>query len=145
MRRDGLSLIEVMVALVIIAITVLLFAYFASSFRGTSQAQIDTQAQVYARSYFDALRAEWSTHSGFNADPSTFAYPRSPEGPPLVPPPKGFELVEFNPEANVTRVSGTDASGKAYSVVVMRQVLIKIRSARGKEYEFRTQIAAPSF
>lgn len=132
-----------MVALVIIVMTVLLFAYFASSFRGTSQAQMDTQAQVYARSYFDALRAEWSTHSGFYTDPKEFAYPR--EGPPLVSPPKSFELVEVNPEAEVTRVSGVDAKGEAYSVVVMRQVLIKIRSLRGKTYEFRTQIAAPSF
>lgn len=68
-----------MVALAILSITILILSYFGSSFSLTKGAQIDTQAQAFARSYFDNLRASWSTRTTFGAGTL-----------PSITPPSGF-------------------------------------------------------
>lgn len=60
MNSKGLTLIEVLIALVILAVGVTIFGYFSTSFSLTRSAQYDTQSQAVARSYFDALRAYWN-------------------------------------------------------------------------------------
>jgi prepilin-type N-terminal cleavage/methylation domain-containing protein len=66
-NRRGFSLVEVLVALVIVAVAVAMFGYFGSGFRLTRTSQIDTQAQAFARSYFDTIRADWSQPVTYSA------------------------------------------------------------------------------
>jgi prepilin-type N-terminal cleavage/methylation domain-containing protein len=59
-RRDGFSLVEMMVAMFIIAIAIIMFSYFLNPLRQTSQSQVETQMAAQARSYLDSLRSSWS-------------------------------------------------------------------------------------
>ena len=67
LRNKGFSLIEVIVAAAVIGAAVMLLGYFFSSFQVTRQAQVDTQAQAFARSYFDATRARWNTSVAYKS------------------------------------------------------------------------------
>ena len=52
-------------ATAIIGVAIVLLGYFFNSFKVTRQAQMDTQAQAFARSYFDSIRARWNTVSAY--------------------------------------------------------------------------------
>jgi prepilin-type N-terminal cleavage/methylation domain-containing protein len=89
-RRGGFSLIEVLVATAIVAAAIVLLGIFYNSFKVTRQAQIDTQAQAFARSYFDATRARWNSSASFKgatavvsdvAAPSGYSYTVTPKTP----------------------------------------------------------------
>jgi prepilin-type N-terminal cleavage/methylation domain-containing protein len=58
-RDGGFSLIEVMVALFIIAIATLIFGYFMTPLQQSKEAQLETQQIASARNYLDNLRALW--------------------------------------------------------------------------------------
>jgi prepilin-type N-terminal cleavage/methylation domain-containing protein len=59
-RGDGgFSLIEVMIALFIIAIATLVFGYFMTPLRQSKEAQQQTQQVTLARNYLDNLRSFW--------------------------------------------------------------------------------------
>ncbi|WP_119313447.1 type IV pilus modification PilV family protein [Calidithermus terrae] len=128
MRRDGLTLIEVLVALVIIAVTTMLLGYFISGFTATSTSRSDTQAQVFARSYFEAVRSEWSTPLDFRNKPL-------PDPATLASLPSGFRVLNYS----VTSVEtvGTDE--------VLRDVRIEIRDPKGKVSVFETRVVKPPF
>jgi prepilin-type N-terminal cleavage/methylation domain-containing protein len=58
-EEAGFSLIEVMVALFIIAVATLIFGYFMTPLRQSKEAQQETQQIAAARNYLDNLRALW--------------------------------------------------------------------------------------
>jgi len=121
-RRSGFSFVEVMVALAILSMTILMLTYFGSSFSLTRKAQIDTQAQAYARSYFDNLRASWSTRATYNA--ATL---------PSVTPPSGFSTLTVTVE-DIQRI-GTQ--------VVLRRVTLRFTGPQDRPYRFATEVALP--
>ncbi|WP_027876420.1 type IV pilus modification PilV family protein [Meiothermus cerbereus] len=122
MRRSGFSFVEVMVALAILSLAILILTYFGSSFSLTRNAQIDTQAQAYARSYFDNLRASWSTRATYNAAVL-----------PSVTPPSGFSSPTVAVE-NIQRI-GTQ--------VVLRRVTLRFTGPQNRPYRFATEVALP--
>ncbi|MCX7783222.1 MAG: prepilin-type N-terminal cleavage/methylation domain-containing protein [Meiothermus sp.] len=122
MRRSGFSFVEVMVALAILSLTILILTYFGSSFTLTRNAQIDTQAQAYARSYFDNLRASWSTRAAFNAGVA-----------PSITPPNGFG----NPTATLTTVQTVGTQ------VVVRRITIDFTGPQNRPYRFTTEVVLP--
>jgi len=112
-----------MVALAILSITIVILSYFGSSFTLTRNAQVDTQAQAFARSYFDNLRASWSTRAAYNA-----------AVPPSVTPPNGFSNPTITP-ATVQTV-GTQ--------VVVRRVTIQFTGPQNRPYRFATEVVLPT-
>jgi Tfp pilus assembly protein PilV len=74
-------LIEVLIAVVVLAIGITIFGYFTTSFSLTRNAQYDTQSQAVARSFFDALRASWNANTSLFVDgPCTLTLPGIPSG-----------------------------------------------------------------
>lgn len=122
MRRNAFSLVEVMVALAILSITILMLSYFGSSFSLTRGAQIDTQAQAFARSYFDTLRASWSTRAAFTAGT-----------PPSVALPSGFRNLTVATED--VQTIGTQ--------VVLRRVTLQFTGPQNRAYRFATEVVGP--
>ncbi len=111
-----------MVALAILSLTILILTYFGSSFSLTRNAQIDTQAQAFARSYFDNLRASWSTRAAFNAAVL-----------PSVTPPSGFSSPTVTVET-IQRI-GTQ--------VVLRRVTLRFTGPQDRPYRFATEVVLP--
>lgn len=111
-----------MVALAILSITILILSYFGSSFTLTRNAQIDTQAQAFARSYFDALRASWSTRVNFAAGT-----------PPAMALPSGF--------SNLT--IATEDVQTIGSQVVLRRVTLQFTGPQNRPYRFTTEVVRP--
>lgn len=122
MRRKAFSLVEVMVALAILSITILILSYFGSSFSLTKGAQIDTQAQAFARSYFDNLRASWSTRTTFGAGTL-----------PSITPPSGFS----NPVVTLEDIQQIGTQ------VVLRRVTLRFTGPQNRAYRFATEVALP--
>lgn len=122
MRRKAFSLVEVMVALAILSISILILSYFGSSFSLTKGAQIDTQAQAFARSYFDNLRASWSTRATFSAGTL-----------PSIAAPSGFSSPTVTLE-DIQRI-GTQ--------VVLRRVTLRFTGPQNRAYRFATEVALP--
>ncbi len=121
-RRSGFSFVEVMVALAILSLTILILTYFGSTFTLTRNAQIDTQAQAFARSYFDNVRASWSTKAAFNAAVL-----------PSVSPPSGFS----NPSASLATVQTIGTQ------VVLRRITLQFTGPQNRSYRFSTEVALP--
>lgn len=67
LNQKGFSLVEVLVAIFIIAMGVILFGYFAKSLKTTSDARIETEAMISLRSALDDTRALWSSSEGYSA------------------------------------------------------------------------------
>ena len=65
-KKQGFSLMEVMVALLLISMTMLMFGYFAKSLKITSSSRQETQAVTSLRSSMERLRSSWGTVDGFN-------------------------------------------------------------------------------
>lgn len=123
MRRSGFSLVEVMVALAILSLTILILTYFGSSFTLTRNAQLDTQAQAFARSYFDNVRASWSTRAAYNAAVA-----------PAVAPPNGFSI----PSTTLATVQ------TAGTQVVVRRITIQFTGPQNRTYRFATEVVLPT-
>ncbi len=111
-----------MVALAILSLTILILTYFGSSFSLTRNAQIDTQAQAFARSYFDNLRASWSTRATYNA-----------AALPSVMPPSGFS----NPTVSVEDIQ------RIGTQVVLRRVTLRFSGPQDRPYRFTTELVLP--
>ncbi len=122
MRPKGFSFVEVMVALAILSLTILILTYFGSSFTLTRNAQIDTQAQAFARSYFDNVRASWSTKAAFNA-----------AALPSLTPPGGFS----NLSATVENVQSIGTQ------VVLRRIVLQFTGPQNRSYRFSTEVVLP--
>lgn len=60
-KNQGFSLVEMMVAMFIIAIAVLMFSYFMNPLRQTKESQKETQQLALARNYLDNLRGLWQS------------------------------------------------------------------------------------
>lgn len=128
MRRDGLSLIEVLVALVIITATVLLMAYFVSGYTATNTARSDTQAQVFARSYFEAVRSEWATPLDYKNKPL-------PDPTSLSGLPAGFRVIGYGISDRET-VEGEE---------ILRDIRLELIGPKNKSFVFETRIVKPPF
>lgn len=111
-----------MVALAILSITILILSYFSSSFSLTKGSQIDTQAQAFARSYFDNLRASWSTRATFDAGTL-----------PSIKPPSGFS----NPAVTLEDIQ------RIGTQVVLRRVTLRFTGPQNRAYRFATEVALP--
>jgi prepilin-type N-terminal cleavage/methylation domain-containing protein len=123
-HRKGFSLVEVLVSLAITALAIGMFSYFGNGITLTRNSQIDTQAQAFARSYFDTMRANWSQSLAYTAGAL-----------PSMTLPSGYtSLVP-------TSTTLTTLSQRG---VVLRRVVITFNGPAGRSYRFETLASAPS-
>lgn len=62
-KNAGLTLVEVLVALTVVAVAVMIVSYIASAMRDMRAGQNMTAAMNFARTYIDTARALWSQKS----------------------------------------------------------------------------------
>jgi prepilin-type N-terminal cleavage/methylation domain-containing protein len=127
MNKKGFSLVEVLVALMLIGVATLMLSFFSGGFTLSRQAQEDTQAQVLARSYFDTLRSYWSVYQNYTSYTSGNPLPAN-----LISVPSGYTTT-----TTASAIAGRNNSS--------RTVTLTISTPKNKTLVFTTQITAPSF
>jgi type II secretory pathway pseudopilin PulG len=134
-------LVEVLVALVILALAGLMMGYFVTSFHVTQRAQFDTKAQTFARSYFDTLRADWVMGDYQSSRPLDHE---------AVPPPKGYGyriVVKDGKDkdkvlADCTYNACSPAATPSDSA--LKIVMLAVTNPHGRTFTFSTLIAKPT-
>lgn len=138
MSRRGLTLIEVLVAAVVLALGTSALLYLTNALGGQRTAQRLTQVQAVARSVTDLVRGEWSRTWGLpvgNNSQGEVELRVGPGGDILSSyvPPQGFRVTLY--------VSG-DGATRAQDTV--RTVRIRVQDAQGRAYEYATRVARPT-
>jgi prepilin-type N-terminal cleavage/methylation domain-containing protein len=64
-RRSGMTLVEVLVALVILSLGLMFFSSLIMSLRNTQKAEEQSSALAYARNYLETLKVKWQTLEGY--------------------------------------------------------------------------------
>jgi prepilin-type N-terminal cleavage/methylation domain-containing protein len=150
-KKAGLTLIEVLVALGIIAITMVMFGYFSTSLRATGDSRRNTAAANFARSYLDSVRSQWQDVEIYKGGHKTRP------NPPFLDVPEGFESYSVSVEArnvnNVvvgTRGPYTSTAGAAAFNLenggdndFMRLVTLTLTDTQGETYTYSTQVVRP--
>lgn len=157
-RQQGLTLIEVLVSLAIIAITMVMFGYFSASLQATSDSRRETAAANFARSYLDALRSQWQDLTMYRAGSRDITDPnRVRPNPPFLEVPEGFVTYELNVDR--LNVAGTSIGTASFTSVdgvgafnwqdeddddYMRLVTLILTDAQGDTYTYSTQVVRPT-
>jgi prepilin-type N-terminal cleavage/methylation domain-containing protein len=133
-KRHGLTLVEVLVALAVIAITVSMFLYFADALRLTRISKEETTASAYARNYLDSLRGLWLVRDNY-LNKLDYAEPQNI--------PAGYEVkVTILDEAGKAVASYPGGAGGS-NFSPLRTVTISLTDEAGQVYEMSTQISRP--
>lgn len=155
--KAGFTLVEVLVAIVIIGITLSMFAYLVNSLRISSNARNETSAAVFARNYFDTLRSLWQVESRYDAVGGN-ATATNDERPELVAPPSGFERYTLTVQSvsatgqniggatSVTYSAGTAGTRMSFPYSAndyLREITIVLTDRGGEVYSFSTKIVRP--
>lgn len=137
MKGRGLTLIEVLVALVFVALGGVTLGYLLTSFGATRQAQGNTSIQAVGRSYLDALKADWAVGNNYvaNAVPPVNKYGNSTFAisPPAITNSSNAALTPGTPDT-----PGNIPCIKSVSITVSRQ------AGKPQQQQFSIQIAAPT-
>jgi len=139
-KTRGLTLIEVLIAIALLAIAGVMLGYFSTSFTATRGALIDTKGQAFARSYIDTLRARWAVSGDY-------ANTLLPD-PGEVPPPQGYRYA-----VTVYDDKGGVIARYAYRPGLppapapnrspLKTVVLEVTTPDGRTLRFATQLAAP--
>jgi prepilin-type N-terminal cleavage/methylation domain-containing protein len=133
-NKRALTLVEVLVALAVIAITVSMFLYFADALRLTRISKEETQAAAYARNYLDGLRGLWLVHDNY-INRLDYAEPQNS--------PTGYEVkVTILDEAGKAVASYPGGASES-NLSPLRTVTISLTDEKGQVYEMSTQISRP--
>ena len=129
-RHVGLTLIEVLVALVVITIAISMFLYFADALRLTRISKVETEAAAYTRNYLDTLRSIWQLEHNYKYKLDAAEPQNLPEG--------------YEAKVTISNESGGSISPSTSSdLSALRTVTISLTDRQGKVYEMTTQIARP--
>lgn len=137
MNHRGLTLIEVLVAVLVLALGTSALLYLFGALGGQRTAQRLTQVQAVVRSVNDLIRAEWSSNwslpfGGDQGGEITFSVGPGGQLFTSYSPPPGFQ---------VTLVVSGDAPTRAQDVV--RHVRILVRDPQGRVHEYATRAVRP--
>lgn len=110
--RAGFSIVEVLVAIAIFGIILIISSSaVTNSLRMTRSAQLDAQAQAFAKSYLDTIKASWAADSLYKTD----QLPTALANTVPYPPPVGYDytatVYSFDPSG------GAATQLKQYSYV----------------------------
>jgi prepilin-type N-terminal cleavage/methylation domain-containing protein len=64
-KQIGFTLIEVLIALVVVAISMVVLGYMNNAFLSSRISQQETQALGFARGYLDTIRAQWQNDNSY--------------------------------------------------------------------------------
>jgi prepilin-type N-terminal cleavage/methylation domain-containing protein len=64
-QQTGFTLIEVLITLVVVALSMVVLSYMNNAFLSSRNSQQETQALSFARSYLDTVRAQWQNDSSY--------------------------------------------------------------------------------
>lgn len=156
-QRQGLTLVEVLVSLVIIAITMVMFGYFSTSLRATSSSRQETAAANFARSYLDALRSQWQDLTMYRAGSRDVIAELRRTNPPFLAVPEGFASYQVSIDRR--NVAGTSIGTASFSSDdgvdafnwqnendndYLRLVTLTLTDIQGDVYTYSTQIVRPT-
>lgn len=126
-KTRGMTLIEILVALVILGITIMLFGSFVTSLQSNKKATEQSTALAYARNYLETLRVKWQTLEGYQT--LSLATPTAPppsydlnvqiqngDGDTVFSFPSGSSSDDLSPLRNVT-LTFTDEEDKTVTLV----------------------------
>ena len=137
----GLTLVEVLIALVIISITMGFFGYFATSLGLSKESKLETAASSFARRYLDTLRSNWQSDLDYD------------DGELLsLSPPSGYDdytlTITLLDSAGTTTSTYTESYSNGFSNLnstadAIRQINLLLTTRQGDQHEFSTQIVRP--
>lgn len=137
MKARGLTLIEVLVALVFVALGGVTLGYLLTSFSATRQAQGNTSIQAVGRSYMDALKADWTLAKNYtdNRVPDKTKYGNS-----------GFALSDptITNSTGGAITPGTPDATNAIPCIKNVSITVSRTSGKPQQQQFSIQIAAPA-
>ena len=137
-KPSGFSLVEVLVALGIIGLALVMFAYFPNSLRLSRISESEAAQAAYMRSYLDALKSAWQ-------DEAYFDLAHQVGGKAVVEPPEP-------PLGTSVKVSVESAEGVVYSYPgsaggeddsALRTITVSLQDETGQSRSLSTQIVRP--
>jgi prepilin-type N-terminal cleavage/methylation domain-containing protein len=133
-KTRGMTLIEILVALVILGITIMLFGSFVTSLQSDKKATEQTTALAYARNYLEGLRSKWQTLEGYQK--LSLATPDNP--------PPNYELeVTIQNDAGDTIFSFPSGSSSS-DLSPLRNITLTFTDEEDKTVTLGTQLARPT-
>jgi prepilin-type N-terminal cleavage/methylation domain-containing protein len=136
MNRQGFTLVEMMVAIFMVAVAVLMFSYFMNPLRLSRDSQIETQALATARTYLDNLRASWQNDCNYVAA----TLPPTPTNVSNL----RLSVQDARTNAQLFTFDSANASPSVTNTGYLRNVTLSVTASNGKVIELSTQVARPS-
>lgn len=137
MGPRGLTLIEVLVAAVVLLVGTASLLYLFTSLGGQRTAQRLNQVQALARSVVDLARGEWSRNWSLPSGHNSEGEVRLRVGP------RGDFLTSFTPPQGYQVELRVTGDGQVRSQDVVRTVVVVVQDSQGRSYEFATRVARP--
>lgn len=138
MNPKGLTLIEVLVAAVVLLVGTSSLLFLFNSLGGHRTAQRLNQVQALARSVVDLARAEWSRDWSLALEQDSEGEVRLRVGP------EGEFLTSFAPPPGYQVELRVTGDGRVRSEDVVRTVRVVVTDFQGQSYEFATRVARPA-
>jgi prepilin-type N-terminal cleavage/methylation domain-containing protein len=133
-KYSGMTLVEILVALVIIGLTIMLFGSFVTSLQSTRTAREQTTALAYARNYLETLRSKWQTLEGYQT--LSLATPDNP--------PSSYELAVEIQNNNGNTIFSYPGGSSSDDLSPLRNVMLTFTDEDDKTVTLVTQIARPT-
>jgi prepilin-type N-terminal cleavage/methylation domain-containing protein len=133
-KTRGMTIVEILVALVILGITIMLFGSFVTSLQSNKKAKEQATALAYARNYLESLRTKWQTLEGYQT--LSLATPTDP-------PPRYDLEVKIQNDAGDTIFSFPSGSS-ADDLSALRNITLTFTDEENKTVTLVTQIARPT-
>jgi Tfp pilus assembly protein PilV len=144
-RSLGLSLTEVLVALVFLGVIVLLSLGLILPLRITRNANVETQALTYARSYMELVRTTWSNADKYQA----LTWPDASSANPDLKLPTGWSI-DRSSSVISNAATSTDANFSSGALKTLsdtlREVTVTAKAPTGsgiKDFTIKSYIARP--
>lgn len=137
MGPRGLTLIEVLVAAVILLVGTSSLLYLFTSLGGQRTAQRLNQVQALARSVVDLVRGEWSRSWSLPLGQDTSGEVRLEVGP------GGEFLTSFTPPPGYRVELWVTGDSQWRSQDVVRTVVVVVQDPQGRSYRFATRVVRP--
>jgi prepilin-type N-terminal cleavage/methylation domain-containing protein len=148
---QGLTIVEVIVAIALLAVVVLISAGFVVPLQVTRSSSIETQALAYGRSYLELVREQWLESAKYESSPAD-ATP-NPVWPRLTGGTVDLKIpIDWSITPSVQIISSPTSANVAFNAIgltayrdTLRKVTVTVTPSNdGKPISLTTIIARPS-
>jgi type II secretory pathway pseudopilin PulG len=133
-RTRGMSLVEVLVALVFISMAVAMFAYFVDAMRINQDSKKETAAALFAKDYMESLRAKWRSLDDYQN--------LALAAPGILPVGYELEIKIKNEQGGVIYAYPGGAASQDDSL--LRTVSVQFNDEQEKKLEMQSIVARPT-